>query len=170
MGMNYRNIAIGHCISTTARWRLGFATILIGLSLTLSACSIVLVAPYDEAAVSRITEISKSVLKFYDDLLALPGEKRHAAVTGPLKPRCGEIETLMRVHLLREKARDKNDEGEKIAQNLLDAWKTFGTTHAGSDTSLLSDTALDIERKIFERHLISAFTSEEARKLGTKAK
>ena len=84
MGMNYRNIAIGHCISTTARWRLGFATILTGLSLTLSACSIVLVAPYDEAAVSRITEISKSVLKFYDDLLALPGEKRHAAVTGPL--------------------------------------------------------------------------------------
>lgn len=145
--------------------------LLIVLWLGLSGCTITPLAPYDEAGVARITEISKSVLAVYGDLLAVPEDKRRDTIVTSFKPRYAEIETSMRLHLLREQARgESNKEGIRIAENLIETWVRIATQHAGDASGHLSSEQLIVERGLLERHLLSAFTAEEARKLVTKAK
>lgn len=144
--------------SFPAPWRA-----LIALAALLSAC--VLVPAYDQSSVDRTTEISKSVLTFYQDLLSTGADQRRAAVTGPMSKTQGEIETQMRLHLLREQGRTMNEEAVTIANNLLQSWQTFANNHRGSDPTALSDATLNSERSILERHLQSAFQAEEAKKL-----
>jgi hypothetical protein len=136
------------------------------VALLLSGCAVIWVANYDKESVDRSTEISKSVLKLYQDLLAVDPAKRTAAMAGPLGARHGDVETQIRLHLLREQARAKNTESITIATNLLESWRKFAANHRSSDASALSDVALNTERGILERHLRSAFIAEEAKKLG----
>lgn len=136
------------------------------LALIVSGCAVMWVANYDKESVDRATEISKSVLKLYQDLLATEPGKRTAAVSGPLGARHGDIESQIRLHLLREQARAKNVESTKIAANLLESWQTFTASHRSADSSKLNDAVLNIERGILERHLRAAFNAEEAKKLG----
>ena len=78
----------------------------------------------------------------------------------------GDIELLMRLHLLREQARPKNEDSIKIASGMLESWQAFSENHLKDDASALSNATLDVERGIMERHLRSAFTAEEAKKFG----
>jgi hypothetical protein len=144
--------------SSLAPWRA-----FVALAALLSAC--VLVPAYDQASVDRTTEISKSVLTFYQDLLSTGADQRRAAVTGPMSKTQGEIETQMRLHLLREQGRTMNEEAVAIANNLLQSWQTFANSHRVGDATALSDATLNAERSILERHLQSAFQAEEAKKL-----
>ena len=140
------------------------------LALLLSACAVNWVGNYDKESVDRTTEISKSVLKLYQDLMATSAEKRSAAVAGPIGTAHGNVESLIRLHLLREQARATNTEGTTVAGNLLESWQKFTSNHRSADPSALSDTMLNIERGILERHLRAAFMAEEAKKLGGGAK
>ncbi|MBT2298983.1 hypothetical protein J7E70_00765 [Variovorax paradoxus] len=139
------------------------------LGLTLVGCSVMWVSDYDKEAVDRTNEISKSVLKFYQDLTATDASKRAAAIAGPLGKSQGDVESQIRLHLLREQARARNAESSKIATNLLGSWQTFSASHKTGTASALSDATLRVERGILERELRAAFIAEEGKKLGNGA-
>ena len=138
--------------------------------LLLSGCAVTWVGNYDKESVDRTTEISKSVLKIYQDLMATPADKRGAAVAGPIGTAHGNVESLMRLHLLREQARGTNKEGADIAGNLLKSWQEFMSSQRSGKELTLTDSQLDIERRELERHLRAAFAAEEAKKLGGGSK
>lgn len=140
------------------------------LALLLSACAVNWVGNYDKESVDRTTEISKSVLKVYQDLMAIPLDKRAAAVAGPISTAHGNVESLMRLHLLREQARATNKEGAEIAGNLLESWQKFMSSQRSGKELTLTDDQLSVERMELERHLRAAFVAEEAKKLGGGAK
>ena len=139
-------------------------------ALLLSACAVNWVGNCDKDSIDRTTEISKSVLKLYQDLMATSSVKRAAAVAGPIGTAHGNVESLIRLHLLREQARATNSESTTVATNLLKSWQKFTTNHRSTDPSALSDTVLNIERGVLERHLRAAFVSEEAKKFSGGAK
>ena len=85
------------------------------VTLLLSGCAVTFVSSYDPESVNRTTEVSKSVLALYQELIAIEPAERKAAVTGPLRTKHGDIETQIRVHLLREQGRTPNTEGETVA-------------------------------------------------------
>jgi len=135
--------------------------------LLLSGCSVFWISAYDKEAADRTTEISKQVIKFYQDMLALDADKRKPALGTTLASREGDVESLMRVHLLKEEARQKNEASIKVATNMLASWREFAANHRKGDKTALTDETLDAERSIMERHLRSAFTAEEAKKLAS---
>jgi hypothetical protein len=139
------------------------------LTLLVSGCAVSWVGNYDKESVERTTEISKSVLKLYQNLIATPFEGRASAVAGPLATAYGDVESQIRLHLLREQARAKNTESSKIAENLLESWQKFAANHRSADASALNGAVLNIERGILERHLRAAFVAEEAKKVGSSA-
>jgi hypothetical protein len=134
------------------------------LALLLGGC-VTFVSSFDQASVDRTNEISKSVLALYQELLAAAPADRPAAMAGPLRAKQGDIETQIRLHVLREQARTPNDEGSTVAGNLLESWQTFSTSHLSGNDTALTDATLNAERQILERHLRSAFVAEESKKL-----
>lgn len=148
-------------------WRVLVLTL---VALGLAACSVFLVSAYDKESVDRTTEISKSTLKLYQELLSTAAADRKAAVSGAMRTRHGDVETQMRLHLLKEQARAKNEDSVKVAENLLESWQRFTANHLSSDATALSDATLAVERGILERHLRAAFIAEESKKLGSAGK
>ncbi len=135
------------------------------LALALYGCAAIAVSDFDKESVERSTEISKAVLKFYQDLTALEPNKRTAAMAGALGAKQGDIDTQMRLHLMREQARSKNTESIDIANNLLTSWQKFSANHLSTDSTALNNAVLNIERMEMERNLRAAFKAEEAKKL-----
>lgn len=135
--------------------------------LLLSGCSMLLISAYEKEAADRTTEISRQVIKFYQDTLAVEPEKRKALLSGTMGSREGDVESLMRLHLLKEEARQKNGESIKVAKNMLATWREFSASHRRDDRTALSDGTLELEREILERHLRSAFVAEEAKKMAS---
>ena len=117
-----------------------FATAFLGL--LVSGCAVSWVGNYDKESVDRTTEISKSVLKLYQDLIATAPDKRAAAVAGPLHTLYGDIESQIRLHLLREQARAKNTASTNIADNLLESWRKFSANHRSNANAALRRMAL----------------------------
>jgi hypothetical protein len=134
-------------------------------TLLLLGCAVALVSDHDKEAVERSTDISKAVLKFYQDLVAIEPNKRAAALAGPLGAKQGDIDSQMRLHQMREQARTKNTESIDIATNMLTSWQKFTANHQSNDSTALNNTVLGIERIEMERHLRAAFKAEEAKKL-----
>jgi hypothetical protein len=132
----------------------------------LTGCAVAWISPYDKESVARTTEISKVVLKYYQDLLAVEPSRRRTAVTSSTSSAEGDVETMIRLHLLKEQARTKNDDSVRIANNLLEAWQAFARNHRSADRTAFSDATLENERSTLERHLRAAFVAEEAKKLG----
>jgi hypothetical protein len=149
-------------------WRHTAALVVAAVALAMLGGCVTLVSSYDQESVDRTAQISKSVLTLYQQLLSTPPEDRRAAVNGPLAQSIGDIETQMRLHLLREQARDMNSEGATVAENLLKSWLEFSASHRSEDETALSDATLNIERGILERHLRAAFVAEESKKLARK--
>src|SRR5690606_7980431 len=136
--------------------------LLFGAALT--GCAIPLSA-YDQASIDRTTEISRSILALYQEMMMIDPDERADAVRGSLRDAHGDIETQIRLHLLREQARALNDEGALVAENLLASWQAFSMNHFSGEETALTDATLEIERQILERHLRSAFVAEESKKL-----
>jgi len=151
----------------TTRLLIWLVSLLLGLSL--AGCSVMWVSNYDKESVDRTTEISKAVIKFYQDLLATDVKSRPAAIAGPFGKREGDVASIMRLHVLREEGRSKNAEGALVARNLVLSWEKFSTSHASADKTALSDSTLIAERGILERHLRSGFRAEEAKKMSASA-
>jgi hypothetical protein len=149
--------------SRPSTWFRAVSAFLIWWSLT--ACAVSWISPYSKESSDRITEISRSILGVYQELLLVEQEKRGAALTGS-KVKQGEIETKIRVHLLIEQARARNEDSIRITSNLLSSWQAFAASHQGKDPTALSNATLVAERGILERHLRSALIAEEAKKLG----
>lgn len=143
----------------------GRALLLWLATLVVAGCSAMFISPYDSASVERSNQISKSVLGFYQALLDIAPPQRKAGLASTLGKSQSEIETQMRLHLLREQARTKNEDSIKIATNTLESWQKFSASHLGGDGTALTNATLDAERGIMERHLGSAFKAEEAKKL-----
>jgi hypothetical protein len=135
--------------------------------LLLTGCSVMWVSNYDKGAADRVTDISKNVIKFYQDAFAVAPDKRASALRTSLASREGDAESLMRLHLLQEEARRKNDESVTVAKNMLASWRTFAVNHRSADKTALSDETLNEERVVMERHLRAAMVAEEAKKLAS---
>ena len=145
----------------------GWRALLLWLAVGLVAgCSVLFISPHDQAAVDRVDQISKSVLGFYQGLLDTSPAQRKAALSSTLGKSQSDIETQMRLHLLREQARTKNEDSVRIASNMLESWQKFSSSHLGSDATALTNATLGVERMVMERHLASAFKAEEAKKFG----
>lgn len=138
----------------------------LALGLCLAGCSVMWVSNYDKESVDRTNEISKSIIKFYQELMATDINGRPAAISRTLGKSQSDIESLIRLHVLREEARTKNIESADIARNLLRSWEAFSASHRSKDKTALSDETLISERSILERHLRSGFSAEEAKKPG----
>lgn len=145
----------------------GWPHFALALVLLLSGCSVFWISAYDKDAVDRTTEISKQVIKFYQDMLALDPEKRKPALSTTMASREGDVESLMRVHLLKEEARQNNEKSIKVAKNMLVSWREFTRNHRTSDKTAFADETLDRERDTMERHLRSAFVAEEAKRMAS---
>ena len=148
---------LGRSSSTLLIWLMAFLV---------AGCSVMFISPYDSTAVARTEQISKAVLGFYQVLLDTAPAQRKTAFASALGKSQSDVETQMRLHLLREQARAKNEDSIRIATNMLDSWRTFSASHLHGDATALSNETLNIERGIMERHLGSAFKAEEAKKLG----
>lgn len=131
----------------------------------LAGCSVMWVSAYDKVAADRVTDISKHVIKFYQDMFALQPDQRASALRTTLASRDGDVESLIRLHLLQEEARRKNEESVRVAKNMLASWRTFAASHRSSDTTALGNETLESERTTMERHLRAAMVAEEAKKL-----
>jgi Asp-tRNA(Asn)/Glu-tRNA(Gln) amidotransferase C subunit len=143
----------------------GWRQFALALAVLLSGCSVFWISAYDKEAADRTTEISKQVIKFYQDMLALDPDKRKPALSTTMTSREGDVESLMRVHLLKEEARQKNGESIKVAKNMLASWRAFALNHRTGDKTAFGDETLDVERDVMERHLRAAFVAEEAKKM-----
>lgn len=153
-------------MTALAAFRTWLAALGAALALLTGGCAVQWVSTFDRDAVVRIDEIARTSLGVYQDLLARPPAARPAAVAGPLAPRYGEVETLMRLHLLRERARTKNAGSIRIAENLLAAWQNFARHQRGGAADALATAVLEVQRMELERHLAAAYEGEEAKKLG----
>jgi hypothetical protein len=162
-GVNQRGVLVSVRARMLALVASMFLVLLIG------GCAVSWVGNYDKESIDRTTEISKSVLKLYQDLIATEPSKRTTAMSGAFSATHNDVESMMRLHLLREQARRMNNDSAKIAGDLLDSWKAFSTNHRSTDSMALTDIQLNIERGILERHLRAAFVAEEAKKLVTGA-
>ena len=78
------------------------------LGLSLAGCSVMWVSNYDKESVDRTTEISRSIIKFYQELMATDINARPAAISRTLGKSQSDVESLIRLHALREEARAKN--------------------------------------------------------------
>lgn len=136
------------------------------VSLLLNGCSVFWISAYDKESTDRVTEISRQVIKIYQDLLAVEGKEKRVVLASTLKTQEGDVESLMRLHLLKEQARQKNEDSIKVAESMLESWRTFTANHRTGDATALSDATLSVERGVMERYFRSAFVAEEAKKLG----
>ncbi len=140
--------------------------LLLALLLGLAGCAVSWVSSYERESVERNSAIAGALLGLYQDLLELEPAQRPAAMKGALGSRHRAIETQMRLHLLREQARPRNEQSIAIAGHLLAAWRNFAAAHRLAQGEALSDAQLEIERGILERHLRAGFVAEEAKRLG----
>lgn len=124
------------------------------------------VSSYDKSAIGRLEDISKSTLKFYQDLLGIEAPRRREAALSSLKTAQGDIETQMRIHVLREQARADNPDSTRVAENLLRSWREFAALRASGRADVFNDAVLDSQRTQIERQLKAAFAAEEAKKPG----
>jgi hypothetical protein len=153
--------ATAHALRTWARCLVAglLLGVLVGCATTLS--------PYDKDAIDRTSDVSKAVYKYYQKLFALSDAQRNASALATLQEAEGDVETLMRLHLLREQARVLNDQSIQIATNLLASWQHFATMRkATNDPTALTLETLGVQRQVLERHLRAALVAEEAKKLG----
>lgn len=160
---------IGPAPASAARgwlWRVALAWLALAW-LALAGCATTLISDHDPKAVERTLAVARQLLATYQTLLDSPADARRALVNGHLKPRYAEAETQLRLHLLQEQARDRNDEGATIAANLLRSWQEFAASHRTGDATALADATLNIQRGILERHLRAALAAEEAKKPGS---
>ena len=135
------------------------------LTLMLAGCSFNLIAPYSQSSADRILFASRSALIFYQDLLAAPPGDRPEMVMGPKNQEYQDVETQLRVHLIAEKARQQNEEGVRVAENLLSLWQSLQDE---KQPDRLSDGVLKIKRINMEDAFVAALAAEEGRKLGGK--
>jgi hypothetical protein len=81
------------------------------------------VPPFDQAGVIRITELSKKSLSVYETLLDAKVGARPDALTGSLAKSVGDLQTEIRVHLVFERAREKNFGSIAAAKELFEFWE-----------------------------------------------
>lgn len=144
-----------------------YASWLLLCALFCTGCgSVRFVADYDQAALDDLAESSAQVFAFYDKLLetrAATGVVRYA----PYAEDWGKVETRLRVGILREQARPKNQESVEILATTLDMWIRFRDSHRSRDDYVPAKIAID--RKHMARNLGAAMNAEEAKKLGKAA-
>lgn len=83
-----------------------------------------LVSSFDQAGVTRITELSKKSLAVYQSLIDTKVGARPDALTGALTKMVSDLQTDIRVHLVFEEARDKNVGSIEAAKQLSGFWES----------------------------------------------
>jgi hypothetical protein len=139
-------------------WTMVAAAIL----LLTAGCAITLISDYDKKSVDDITEIAADVFTFYDHLLETPEAKRRYK---PNSQTYGDIDTKIRVYLMRQEGRPLNSESVDIAKTILSEWETTRERHRRSDvyTSFLVVTHRDRYQRLFT----AALNAEKAKALAT---
>lgn len=100
-----------------------FRAVFAVLFAVLAAGCISLLPPFDQAGVSRITELSKKSLAVYQTLLDTKLEERGDVLVGKVAKSWVDMETETRVHLVFEQSREMNSGSIKAARELLAFWE-----------------------------------------------
>lgn len=149
-----------HTVSTRlsgARW-LVLPTLL--LLIASAGCGVKFVADYDDATFNEILKISKSVDRFYGDLLEAPeADRKYAKYSG----RYVDIETDVRSLLTRNKLRPLNAESIQINETILKLWLKYKDAHQKTDGYRTGVARLDRDR--FLRLFGAAADAEAAKRL-----
>jgi hypothetical protein len=147
--------------------RLRAAGALLSLVILLQGCAVHLVADYDQQSEDRLITSYEKICRFYDDLSSATPEAR--AYEG-FRERYPEIDTDLRVLLLRQKVRAKNDESVQITAKILEAWEVTRDRHArySIDPDRANDpypeSLIRFDRAQFDAHFQAAVAAERAKK------
>ncbi|KFI33511.1 hypothetical protein CG51_13115 [Haematobacter missouriensis] len=140
-----------------------FRPLIIALSLALAGCAPQL-ALYDAGTVDRAADLATLTIGIYQDLLILPPSERAAAVER-LRPRYAEVETRLRVQLLREESRVANATSAVAARELLILWQKASAGQLRGDPAALSSATLLTYRDRIERLFRTLLSAEESKRL-----
>ena len=140
---------------------------LLGFVVLLHGCAIHMVADHDQKSEDRLIASYEKICRFYDDLTSCaPQARSYAAFT----ERYAEIETDLRVLLLSQRVRAKNEESVEIITNILDAWTSTRGRHqrySGEPERAdnpYPDSAIHLDRAQFDAHFEAAVVAEQAKK------
>jgi len=133
------------------------------LMLALTGCAPQLVAAHDVASENEILACARSVDRFWAGLLDTdPKERRYAAFKGQYNA----IEADLRVLVLRQETRPKNEETLWQAKLILQLWQNDKASHKKKDD--FSDYLGERHRKQFFEAFAAMVKGEKAKDLGTK--
>lgn len=93
-------------------------------------CSVNLIATYDQTAVNDIIQAYQLVDSFYQKLSATPEEQRDYK---SFSTDYENIESCLRVLVLKNSARTLNKESTEIAKNILGLWQKYKNNHQESN-------------------------------------
>lgn len=140
---------------------------LLGLVILLQGCAVHLVADYDQQSEDRLIASYEKICRFYDDLSSTaPQDRSYAAFTEGY----AEIDTDLRVLLLRQRGRTKNEESVKIITKILEAWTSTRERHQRYSSeperadNQYPDSAIRLDRTQFDAHFEAAVVAERAKK------
>jgi len=130
------------------------------LAFGLGACTVKLVADYDEATFNEVLRVGKEVDRFYGMLLEVPeGQRPYATYAKQYV----DIETDIRSLVTRNQARPLNKESTQISETILKLWIKYKDKHEAKNAYPTAVAKLDRHR--FQRLFRAAAAAEEAKKL-----
>lgn len=128
--------------------------------LGLGACTVKLVADYDEATFNEVLQVGKEVDRFYGMLLEAPeGQRPYAKYAKQYV----DIETDVRSLVTRNQARPLNKESTQISETILKFWVKYKGKHKKKNAYPTAVAKFDQQR--FQRLFSAAAAAEEAKKL-----
>ena len=148
---------------SAAAW-LKVVVITLFAGLLVSCAGVKFVADYDAEAAKAITETSSDVFAFYDRMIetkAKAGGNKMAYVG--FNEDWGEIETRIRVLVVREESRPLNSESQRSARTILGFGQKYREHHQKTDD--YAAALLPIHRDRFQRLFTASLVAERAKRL-----
>jgi len=139
-----------------------FIVILVIALLSTGGCSVHYVADYDASIKEEIVQVAKKVDLFWGDLLDTESADRKY---DKFKDQYNQVETDIRVLVMKNEIRALNKESTKQAKIALDLWIEDRSIHKVDDT--FSDFVAKRHRKQFNRVFTAMAKGEEAKNMST---
>ena len=133
--------------------------LLLALSIIpIESCSVHYVADYDASIKDETFHVAKEVDLFWGNLLDVKSNERQY---DKFKSQYNEIESDIRILLMKNEVRSMNNESTQQVQKVLDLWTDDKTQHKQNDS--ISDFIAKLHRKQYMRMFVAIAKGEEAK-------
>ncbi len=134
-------------------------TILLIILLTILSCRAKLISDYDRDTAYKIVEISKMVDLFYMNITERDStERTYSEFAEEYK----NIEVELRVLVMMNKMRTKNEESVKISEHILQNWLEFKVAHRQNDA--YKNSFIDVDWSTIREQFYALAVVEAAKK------